>query len=433
MMSIVATIVAAIVFAGVVCADDDFYAGSAVEMLTPSNFDSKVLSSDSVWIVEFYAPWCGHCKNLAPEWKKAANALKGVVKIAAVNADEHRSLGSQYGVQGFPTIKIFGANKKSPTDYQGERNAKSIIAAAMKEVQKLVDGRSGGSSSSSSSSSSGSGSGGSKSGGGKDAVVTLTDSNFNSLVMGDDDLWLVEFFAPWCGHCKNLAPEWEKVAKEYQGQSGVKIAAVDATVETTLAQKYEIKGYPTIKVFRPGKKDHPEDYQGGRSASEISSFVKSNMNIPAPEVYELTGPDVFEKVCAKSLCLISFLPHILDSKASGRKEYLATLKKVANQHKTTPTTYLWTEAMLHPELEAALNVGGAGYPALVGVNVKKSIFVNSPLAFDEKRIGEFLTSVTLPGSNLAKNKITGSLPTVKNVPKWDGLDGKPPVEEDYDL
>ena len=70
------------------------------------------------------APWCGHCQRLTPEYKKAASALKGVVKLGAVNADEHRSLGGQYGIQGFPTIKIFGKNKNKPEDYQGARDAK---------------------------------------------------------------------------------------------------------------------------------------------------------------------------------------------------------------------------------------------------------------------------------------------------------------------
>lgn len=62
---------------------------------------------------------CGHCKNLAPEYKKAATALKGMIKIAAVEATEHQSLGSQYGVRGYPSIKIFGADKKKPVDYNG--------------------------------------------------------------------------------------------------------------------------------------------------------------------------------------------------------------------------------------------------------------------------------------------------------------------------
>ena len=116
------------------------YAGTDVVELDPKTFEKQVLKSDSVWIVEFYAPWCGHCQKLVPDYSKAAKALKGVVKVlsvllnflflhfdvkvGAVNADEHRSLGGQYGVQGFPTIKIFGLNKNKPEDYNGGRDAK---------------------------------------------------------------------------------------------------------------------------------------------------------------------------------------------------------------------------------------------------------------------------------------------------------------------
>ena len=88
--------------------------------LTAGNFKHKVIGGDELWLVEFYAPWCGHCKSLAPEWKKAASALKGVVKVGAVDMDVHSSVGSPYNVRGFPTIKIFGANKNSPSDYNGK-------------------------------------------------------------------------------------------------------------------------------------------------------------------------------------------------------------------------------------------------------------------------------------------------------------------------
>ena len=57
------------------------YAGTDVVELTPANFQKEVMKSDNVWIVEFYAPWCGHCQRLTPEYKKAATALKGVVKV----------------------------------------------------------------------------------------------------------------------------------------------------------------------------------------------------------------------------------------------------------------------------------------------------------------------------------------------------------------
>lgn len=59
----------------------------------------------------------------APAERKVANAFlfsQDVVKVGAVDADKHQSLGGQYGVQGFPTIKIFGSNKNRPEDYQGK-------------------------------------------------------------------------------------------------------------------------------------------------------------------------------------------------------------------------------------------------------------------------------------------------------------------------
>lgn len=63
---------------------------------------------------------CGHCQALVPEYKKLARALKGVIKVGAVDASEHQSLGGRFGVQGFPTIKLFGGNKNKPRDYQSK-------------------------------------------------------------------------------------------------------------------------------------------------------------------------------------------------------------------------------------------------------------------------------------------------------------------------
>ena len=138
--------------------------------------------------VEFYANWCGHCKSLAPEYKKAAKALKGVVKVGAVDCDESKDLAGKYGVQGFPTLKIFTG--KDSTTYQGERTAKGIaeagLAATKKKVKDQLEGKSSGKSS-----------GSDKSGG--DEVVELTDSNFKKLVLDSDEPWLVAMVAPWCG------------------------------------------------------------------------------------------------------------------------------------------------------------------------------------------------------------------------------------------
>mmetsp|Transcript_25536 Transcript_25536/g.19309 ORF Transcript_25536/g.19309 Transcript_25536/m.19309 type:complete len:97 (+) Transcript_25536:407-697(+) len=69
-------------------------------------------------------------------------------------------------------------------------------------------------------------------------VVVLDASNFDEVVLKSKDIWMVEFYAPWCGHCKKLEPEWNEAASKLKGT--VKLGKVDATVETTLAQRYGV-------------------------------------------------------------------------------------------------------------------------------------------------------------------------------------------------
>ena len=127
-----------------------------VVQLTAKNFKKLVLDDkDSLWLVEFYAPWCGHCKNLAPSWELAAKQLKGVVKVGAVNMDEEQSVGAPYNVQGFPTLKWFGFDKQNPKDYSGERNADGIRQFALQNVKKEVNDRAKGKNKSGNESSSG--------------------------------------------------------------------------------------------------------------------------------------------------------------------------------------------------------------------------------------------------------------------------------------
>jgi protein disulfide-isomerase-like protein len=76
----------------------------------------------------------------------------------------------------------------------------------------------------------------------------LTQANFGDYVDGSRNI-LVEFYAPWCGHCKNLAPEWEIAGNTFDENDDITIAALDATGAQEIAQKFGVQGYPTIKFF----------------------------------------------------------------------------------------------------------------------------------------------------------------------------------------
>lgn len=114
------------------------------------------------------------------------------------------------------------------------------------------------------------------------AVVILTNATFAETAAKTDNM-LVMFHAPWCGHCKNLAPEWDKAAAELMGK--VLLAKVDATVYEDLAGQHFVKAYPTIKFFRRGV---PFEYGGGRKSAEIVEWVLTNIG-PSYEVLDATS------------------------------------------------------------------------------------------------------------------------------------------------
>ncbi len=408
---------------------------SDVVSLDAKSFKEQVINSDGDWFVEFYAPWCGHCKQLAPEWEKAAKALKGVIKVGAVDMDAHKEVGGPYNVKGFPTIKWFGADKKKPDDYQSGRDASSITDFALNQAKKAVKDRlSGKKSSSDSKSKTKSDTGGSKKAGGSGGsdVVVLTADNFKETVLESKDIWLVEFYAPWCGHCKKLAPEWEQAATQLKGQ--VKVGKVDATEEQQLAQQYGISGYPTIKYWEYGagkKKSNVKDYQSGRTASDIVNFAQKLLKDAdiEPEVHELLSHKLFEEHCTDGACVLSFLPNLFATSASERNDNIDTIKKTAKKFLGHPFKFLWIEGGDHPEVEQTLNLG-FGFPAVVVVNTNKNIFGTMNGAFSKDGISSYLEGI-LSGRHRMQ-ELPGKL-KFNDAEKWDGKDPVFEEEEEWDL
>ncbi|UJR21095.1 hypothetical protein I4U23_024195 [Adineta vaga] len=112
-------------------------------------------------------------------------------------------------------------------------------------------------------------------------VLSLTKDTFDDAIKNNKHI-LVKFVAPWCGHCKSLTPAYAAAAKELlNAGSDIKLASVDATMEQDLAQKYDVKGYPTIKFFSDGT---TFEYNGGRSQDDIVNWLKKKTGPAADEL-----------------------------------------------------------------------------------------------------------------------------------------------------
>ncbi|OBS64550.1 hypothetical protein A6R68_06901 [Neotoma lepida] len=216
---------------------------NGVLVLNDANFDNFVADKDTV-LLEFYAPWCGHCKQFAPEYEKIASTLKDndpPIAVAKIDATSASMLASRFDVKIVAKVREVSQPDWTPPP---------------------------------------------------EVTLSLTKDNFDDVV-NNADIILVEFYAPWCGHCKKLAPEYEKAAKELSKRSPpIPLAKVDATEQTDLAKRFDVSGYPTLKIFRKGR---PFDYNGPREKYGIVDYMIEQSGPPSKEILNLKQVQEFLK------------------------------------------------------------------------------------------------------------------------------------------
>ncbi|QRV90442.1 protein disulfide isomerase [Ceratobasidium sp. AG-Ba] len=233
---------------------------SNVVEVTSKNFDS-IIGKGKPALVEFDRSYSGHCKNLAPVYEQLADAFSHVKdKVLIVKADadgEAKEVAGKHGITGFPTLKWFGADDAVKSEpYEGARD----LDALAQFVEKNAGVRS------------------------KikppppPETLQLTYRDFDEVVMNPENDVLVAFTAPWCGHCKNLKPILEKVAKTYKPDSKCIVAQMDADAEVNreIAGRYQVRSYPTIKFFPKGSDKTDIPYEVGRSEADFVKFLNEH-------------------------------------------------------------------------------------------------------------------------------------------------------------
>ncbi|KLO17216.1 protein disulfide isomerase [Schizopora paradoxa] len=224
--------------------------------LDSTNFDD-IIGKGKPALVEFFAPWCGHCKNLAPTYEQLADAyshVKDKVIIAKVDADAaaNKPVAQKYGVTGFPTLKWFGPEGGDPETYSEARDLEALAnfittkSGVKSNIKPPPPG----------------------------ATLILDANTFDEVVFNTSKNVLVAFTAPWCGHCKRMKPIYETVAQTFESESECVLANVDADAKKNmpLAMKYEISSFPTLVFFsKEDKKGVP--YTGAREEKDFVDFL----------------------------------------------------------------------------------------------------------------------------------------------------------------
>ncbi|XP_014218368.1 dnaJ homolog subfamily C member 10-like [Copidosoma floridanum] len=176
--------------------------------------------SGEAWFLDWYAPWCPPCMRFLPEVRKASLQFdSSVLHFGTIDCTTHSEICRQHNIKSYPTAMLVNGSRTHR--FSSQKTATGIVEFINEAISPTV--------------------------------FHLNSDNFKKLSKKKSKhLWVVDYFAPWCGPCQQLAPEWVSVAKVLKPLSFVKVASIDCEEERSLCQAQNIRSYPTIRLYPLG-------------------------------------------------------------------------------------------------------------------------------------------------------------------------------------
>lgn len=378
---------------------------TSVTTLTNANFNVKIFTDKQIlWVVEFHAKWCDHCKEFSSEYEKAAKALNGFAKFGAINGEKYWSVSDKYQVREYPTVLIFGFNKRMPTQFDNEnRTAASLVDAVIEEIRRIVRLKL------------------------KSKLLEsnilreVCDETFEEYVLDPNEGMFVYFYEEKNKDSIETAKMLQKVSKKLKGK--IKFAVLNLSTN----ELFKDQGlHNQIVSYKYGKKTKEaytiytgELVEDAITEWALNMYEKHKQNV---DVVQIVSDKILRSVCEhRILCIISFLPDLITCPEDCRTNYLNTIKELNLQFKRENWGWVWTEAKVQYELEASLDVNIFGYPSIIAVYSKKKIyFAPSEEAFTLEVLGKFFKGVV---NGKADMRPIGTIkyPKIKKVNKWEPI------------
>lgn len=209
-----------------------------------------------LWVIDYFVEWCRPCQQLAPEWTAVAKILHTLpfVKVGSVNCEVEKNLCKSQGVESYPTIRLYPKGRKhmlQAMKYDGPHSTLYIL----KWISKYFPIK----------------------------VHDLDPSSIKKKVFSGKNVWLVDFFAPWCDHCQKLEPHIAIAAQFFKDK--VQFGRVNCDRYPAQCSQAGVRAYPTLIIY--DKKHDLTDINKGHKLTAVSSemikeklsnFLNSNYN-----------------------------------------------------------------------------------------------------------------------------------------------------------